>query len=300
MDGKPVQEMGERHLNTKRLQPMQLAGGVWHLGNHVGRTIHLQAVIKPFGYPGYQLPVLHIDQLETGPVQERPADRSIAKDLLGRWRLRGAQSTMHKTFHNGPLSGGDGTLRIANDGTASMWLRLPAGDQKVGAGYVLREDGALVFDYANRDWTKDRVQLSGDGKTLLVQEQADKQSWHLEFARDELSSFADYVGQWTLQASSSKVHNALHDGPFAGGAGRLSVGLDGGFVLRLQYPLNAQKQVREESSTGQLGSDEGLVIFKYDDKTWNDDLSEWHAGKKTLTLREIGNEEKWVLTFQKQ
>ena len=300
VDGNPIPGMTDRHVHTKQMQPMQLTGGVWRLGNHVGRTINLQVAIKPLGYPGHEIPTLYINQLETGPKPERAADRSIAKDLLGLWRLRGAQSMTKKSYHDGLLSGGDGILRLADDGTVSMWLRLPSGDQKAGVGYVLSKDNEMVFDYVNGNWVKDRVQPSNDRKSLIVQEQADNVSWHLVFTRDELSSYAKYVGQWTLQAGSSKIHNAVHSGAFGGGAGHLSIGRDGGFKLRLEYPPNAQRQVRDESSTGQLVLEGGNVIFKYDDENWTDDIGEWRADPKTLTLREKGNEEKWILNFLKQ
>ena len=279
---------------------MQFTGGVWHLGSYAGRTINLQVLIKLLGYSGYPIPTLHIDQLETGPKPERETDRSIAKDLLGRWRLRGARSTIKKSYHNGLLSGGDGILRLADDGTVSMWLRLPSGDQKAGAGYVLREDSRMVFDYINGNWGKNLALPSNDRKSLIVQEQADIISWHLEFTRDKLSSFAEYVGLWKLKARESKVHNALHSGSLARGEGRLAIGRDGGFKLWLQYPPNAQGQVRDESSTGRLVLEGGNALFKYDAEGWNDGRGECHADQKQLTLREIGNEEKWILMFLKQ
>jgi len=300
VNGKPIRGMTGRNVHTKQLQPMQLTGGVWHLGNNVGRTITLQVAVKPLGYRGHEIPALHIKQLETGPKPEREADRSISKDLLGRWRLRGMQSKMNKSYHAGLLSGGDGTLRLADDGTVSMWLRLPSGDQKAAAGYVVREDGRIVFDYINADWTRDQVQRTSDRKSLIVEEQADRTSWHLVFTQDELSSFDEFVGQWTLQGETSRIHNAAHDGALSGGEGRLSIGPDGGFRLWLQYPPNAQGQVRDESSTGRLVLKGGNMLFEYDAEGWSDDRGEWHADKRQLTLREIGNEEKWILSFLKQ
>jgi hypothetical protein len=276
---------------------MQVVGGVWHLGNAVGRTIELEVAITPLGYPGHEVPSLYIDQLEVGPKPVRLAQRALAKDLLGPWRLRGAQSKIRSSFHDGQLSGGDGILRLAEDGTASVWLRLPSGDEKSAAGYVQHEKERIIIDYVNAGWVKDQVLPSDDRKTLIVQDPADKDAWHLVFTRDESLSFREYAGLWTLQAESSTVHNYANAGPFTGGTGHLSIGPDGGFKIQLQYPPKKGSANAQESSTGQLVVEGEKATFAYDGATWSDDRAEWDADRKTLTLREKGNEENWKLIF---
>ena len=300
VNGKTIPEMAQKEVHTRYLQPMQLAGGIWHLGDHAGRTINLQVAIKPLGYHGQQVPALHFQQLQSGPESPERKDRFIAKDLLGDWRLEGSLSTINKSYHNGLLSGGDGALRLAPDGTVAMWLRLPSGERKAGAGYVVRLDNAMVFDYVNADWVTDSVQPSSDRKSLIVQEQEAESSWNLIFTRNELSSFAEYAGQWKLQAEVSKVDNTVHSGMFAGGSGSLSIGRDGGVRIQLQYPPNAQGQVQNGGSIGQLVRKEGDVIIKYEDETWNDDRVEWSDDRKSLTVRELKNAEGWTLVFVKR
>jgi hypothetical protein len=300
VDGKPIQNRTGQSIHTRHPHSTHMAGGIWNLGNYVGRETNLQVDIKPFGYPGHDVPSLYVSQLEAGPKSVRAENAFIAKDLLGRWQLRGAQSTIKKSYHNGLLSGGEGSLQLADDGTVSMWLRFASGIEKAGVGYVLHEENELIFNYINGDWINDLVRPSDDRKSLIVQEQEDADSWRLVFTRDELSSFHKYAGVWNLQAAPSKVHNQVHSGAFTGGAGRLSIGPDGGFKLRLQYPPNAQGQVRSEASTGNLVLENGIPIFKYDDDNWSDDHGELATKQEMLTLRERENEGDWTLVFLKQ
>ncbi|MEE2705565.1 MAG: PA14 domain-containing protein [Planctomycetota bacterium] len=301
LDGKPIPERNGRDLHTLHLPPTQSTGGVWHLGDHAGQTVHLQVVIKPLGYPGCSIPPLYVDQLETGPRPKQLVNRPIAKDVLGRWRLRGAESIIKKDYHTGLLSGGDGILRLAGDGTVSVWLRLPSGTQKTGVGYVQREADEMIFDYVNGNWVKDRAEPSADRKRLVVREKSNPDSWRLVFTREELTSFDEYVGLWKLQAGASTVDNKIHSGAFTRGEGRLSIGRDGAFTFWLQYPPNRYRQIRSESSTGQIVLEGGKPIFKYDNETWTDDRGAWAADRKKLTLREIeGNEGKWTMVFLKQ
>ncbi|MEK6235817.1 MAG: PA14 domain-containing protein, partial [Planctomycetales bacterium] len=300
VDGKPLAEASNQQVDTKQSPPMQLVSGIWLLGDYVGRTVDLQIMIKPLGYPGHEIPALHIGQLAVGPQPVRSRENAIAKNLLGDWRLRGARSTIKRSFHNGLLAGGDGNLRLAADGSIAMRLRLPSGERKAGVGYVRRENNQLVFDYVNGGWTKDRARISKDGTSLIIQEEGDEQSWNLEFSRDELSSHANYAGEWELQADASEIHNGLHDGVFSGGGGRLSIGRDGGIRIDLRYPAEDQQTARRQSTTGQIILEGEEVIFRYDGETWSDDLAELHVGRKKLMLREKGNAKDWTLTFVKQ
>jgi hypothetical protein len=101
VDGSIIPAIAAKQIDTKQLQPMQTTGGVWRLGNRAGQTINIQIQIKPSGYPGIEMPALYLSQLETGPDSRRLVDRSIDKDLLGRWRLRGARSNMKKSYYTG-------------------------------------------------------------------------------------------------------------------------------------------------------------------------------------------------------
>jgi len=299
VDGKPIREMLGRDILTKRQLLVPLSGGLWLLGKHVGKTVNLQVTIKPLGYPGYEIPSLHIDQLDIGPRSSSKAVRAIAKDLPGRWQLRGAQSIINKSYHNGRLSGCDGSLELASDGTAWMEFRLPKGQRKAGAGRLVLDDGQLALDYANWNWVKDHVKLSDDRKNMTVQEHGDSKSWQLVFTREDLSPFAEYVGRWHLRGGQSHVENHVHKGSFAGGGGRLVIGPDGGLTIALHYPRRKNGHVHHEGTTGRIVFEDGKTILKFDARNWSDDRIEWRPETKTLVLLGIKHEDKWKLVFTK-
>jgi hypothetical protein len=299
VDGKPVRETLGRDLRTRFKTRVVPSGGLWPLGQHVGKTVNLQVTIKPMGYPGYEIPSLNIDQLEIGPEPSGSAVRAIAQDLPGRWQLRGAQSIINKSYHTGRLSGCDGSLELASDGTARMQFRLPTGERRVGAGRLVLDDGQLALEYANWNWVKDHVKLSDDRKNMTVQEQGANESWSLVFTREDLSPFAKYVGRWRLRGGQSHVENHMNKGSFAGGGGHLVIGPDGGLRISLHYPRKKKGYVHREATTGKIVFEDGKTILKFDARNWSDDRIEWRPETKTLVLLGIKHEDKWKLVFTK-
>jgi hypothetical protein len=294
-----IQDMTGSSIDTRDLQAIRTAGGVWNLGPYAGNRVKLEVRITPTSYPGYELPSFYLDQLEVGPETARVASPPVAASLVGTWRLRGGKSALKKSYHNGLLSGGDGVLRLYSEGTVSTWLRLPSGIQKSGVGYLLNDPDGVVFDYVNGDWVRDKAQLSDDEQTLWVREEGDEESWSLVFTRSELSAFPDFAGSWELRASESKIHNNIHSGNMQNGAGRLSVGRDGAYSLRIQYPPDAEGRTKHTSATGQVVMQGGRPVFDFDDEAWTDDHGELTADKGRLTLREKGNGDQWTLVFSK-
>jgi hypothetical protein len=297
VEGKPIRETLGRDIRTRNQSPAPLNGGLWLLGKHVGKTVNLQVTIKPLGYPGYEIPSLNIDQLDIGPRPSTRAVRAIAKDLPGRWQLRGAQSIINKSYHTGRLSGCGGALELASDGTAWMQFRLPTGERRVGAGRLAIEDGQIVLDYANWNWVKDQVKLSDDRKNMTVQEQGANRSWSLVFTREDLSPFAKYVGRWHLRVGQSHVENHAHKGSFAGGGGHMVIGPDGGLTISVHYPRRKNGYVHREATTGRIVLEDGKTILKFDAHNWSDDRLEWRPEQKTLVLLGINHEDKWKLVF---
>ncbi|MFT5496314.1 MAG: hypothetical protein ACI9TH_001712 [Kiritimatiellia bacterium] len=283
-NGKTVPGRAGQSIHTLYQDPMRTGGGVWSLGKFTGQKIELEIVIKPSGYPGHELPSLYIHQLETGPeAQPSTAAATKLQELMGHWHLSGGQSVMRKNLS---LSGADGELQIFGDGSTSLWLRDPAAVQRAGVGFVDAETAGLNFAFINGDWKSNQGFLSNDRKQLILEKPTDKDSWRLVFTRDQSSTFSRYAGMWYMKIENSELHNEFHSGSFIGGEGKWGIGLDGAFTLWLQYPPNADGQVKYEYITGNMRFEEGKPVFSYDNGTWQDDLGEWAAEGNRLTLRE--------------
>ncbi|MEM7392978.1 MAG: hypothetical protein AAF492_11590, partial [Verrucomicrobiota bacterium] len=247
-------------------------------------------VIQPFGYPGHELPAFHLAQLELGPGERLEVD----PDMVGKWRLVGAESALDKPYHRGSIAGGDGTLQVADDGAAALWLRLPNGTRKSGIGYF--RDGRLL-DYTNGDWVNDTVRFTHGRNRMILEEDGVPEQWRLVLTRDALTGFEDYVGLWYLQVDESKVVNQMHSGSFSGGSGWLAVGRDGSCRVHLQYPPDAAGAVKSEFTTGRITMNHGGRVFHYVAETWKDDVGAMNEAKNRITLKEPGNEAKWTLVF---
>jgi hypothetical protein len=302
-EGKDLRGSADQHFDWMQEKWMQkgalrISGGIWELGAYAGREVKLKVIVTPRGFPGHPLPLLYIDQLDIGPETARGKTPEKAKRLVGEWWLRSGKSELHKSYFDGSLSGGDGRIVLADDGTVSVWLRLPTGIQKAGAGYLKDHADGVVFEYSNGDWANDLAVASEDGRTLTLREIGNEDAWILEFTRDDLSSFAGYEGHRWLNAGKSKVHNNVHSGGFDRGSGRLSIGRDGAFTLWLQYPPKPGRQYHNSSSTGRLLLRDGNAILDYDDAAWTDDHITTSGNRRELTVSEKGNEPKWTLVFQ--
>jgi hypothetical protein len=105
-------------------------------------------------------------------------------DLMGEWILNADASVVINRTNQGRFNGGSGRLSFGEDGSFCVLMNYPQGGQSLGTGMVSTRDGAIHFEYDDKQtWRKDTGTLSGDKKTLNVKADEDESKWNLVFSK---------------------------------------------------------------------------------------------------------------------